>query len=63
MPKYNVKDFVKHRWFGKELPMQVINISVYPGREDSPLYRCRYFSNGIFHSEDFYEHEINVLED
>ncbi|WP_433895171.1 hypothetical protein [Sphingobacterium mizutaii] len=58
MSKYKVKDFVKHKWFGKDITLQVINISIYPGREDSPIYLCRYFANGKFHSEDFYEHEL-----
>ncbi len=63
MTKFKNKNFVKHRWFGKDIMMQIINISFYPGREDSPIYTCRYFSNGKFQSEDFYEHELNIVED
>lgn len=58
MAKYKIKDFVQHKHFGKNITMQVLNISYYINFEDMPIYTCRYFSKEKFHSEDFYEHEL-----
>lgn len=62
MPKFKVKDFVRHKVMGKEVILWVINVGYYDGREDAFIYTCRYFSNGIFYTEDFYEYELIELD-
>ncbi len=62
MAKFKVNDFVKHKIFGQSVVMQIVNISVYMGLEEAPIYSCRYFANGRFYSEDFYEHELKLAE-
>jgi len=62
MAKFKVNDFVKHRFFGQSVVMQIVNKSIYMGLEEAPIYTCRYFANGRFYSEDFYEHELKLAE-
>jgi len=62
MGKFKVNDFVKHKTLGQTIVLQIVNISVYMGLEEAPIYTCRYFANGRFYSEDFYEHELKLAE-
>lgn len=60
MVAYKVKNFVRHKWFGQDIPMQIVQIE---DNHSDCIYTCRYFSNGIFHSANFYEHELVIWED
>ena len=62
MAKFKVNDFVKHKTFGQTIVMQIVNISVYRGFEETPIYTCRYFSKQRFYSSDFYEHELKLAD-
>lgn len=59
---YKVKKFVKHKWFGKHIIMQILDVQEHENNKDYNLYHCRYFENGVFYSADFYEFEIELTD-
>jgi len=59
---YKVKQFVHHKTFGKNVIMQIIDISENEKNTEYNIYHCRYFVNGIFHSSDFYQFELELAD-
>lgn len=59
---YKIKKFVKHKTFGKNIEMQILDISENEKNPEYNVYHCRYFVNGVFQSTDFYEFEIELTD-
>lgn len=59
---FKVKKIVKHKTFGKDIVMQILDSQENEKSKEYNLYHCRYFVDGVFHSADFYEFELELTD-
>lgn len=59
---YKVKQFVRHKTFGKNVIMQILDVSENDKNKEFNVYHCRYFDNGVFYAAEFYQFELELTD-